>query len=217
MRAINIQLSQPPGCRAPRAHRRRHPRAVEAALRAQGNGETVIEPRVHLVPESSDKGHFNVLRGVVKPLGVGGREGGRRLLRKLQAGPALGGGHPQPVRSGQRHSARHHRRDRHHRHAHRRGDRASAPSISRAGNSRILGHVGARGTAYWNVRLLDHLFDFDEIRVHSRRPESRDAFAARLAADLGKPVRSVDVVGGLRAWTPTSSSKPRACRSRNRC
>jgi len=38
------------------------------------------------------------------------------------------------------------------------------------------------------VRLLDHLFRFDEIRVHSRRPESRDAFAARLAKDLGKPV-----------------------------
>ena len=45
-------------------------------------------------------------------------------------------------------------------------------------DSRVLGHIGARGTAYWNVRLLDHLFDFDEIRVHSRRPESRDAFAA---------------------------------------
>src|ERR1700758_4416063 len=45
---------------------------VEAALRAQGLGETVIEPRVHLVPESSAKGHFNVLRGVVKPLGLAG-------------------------------------------------------------------------------------------------------------------------------------------------
>ena len=44
-------------------------------------------------------------------------------------------------------------------------------------SSKVLGHVGARGTAYWNVRLLDHLFDFDEIRVHSRRPESREAFA----------------------------------------
>ncbi|MGO8657587.1 ornithine cyclodeaminase family protein, partial [Rhizobium ruizarguesonis] len=43
-------------------------------------------------------------------------------------------------------------------------------------NIKILGHIGARGTSYWNVRLLDHLFDFDEIRVHSRRPESRDAF-----------------------------------------
>jgi ornithine cyclodeaminase len=52
----------------------------------------------------------------------------------------------------------------------------------------VLGHVGARGTAYWNVRLLDHLFDFAEIRVHSRRPESRDAFAERLTRDLGKKV-----------------------------
>ncbi|TIT84093.1 MAG: ornithine cyclodeaminase family protein, partial [Mesorhizobium sp.] len=33
-------------------------------------------------------------------------------------------------------------------------------------SSKVLGHIGARGTAYWNVRLLDHLFDFDEIRVH---------------------------------------------------
>ena len=55
----------------------------------------------------------------------------------------------------------------------------------------VLGHVGARGTAYWNVRLLDRLFGFKEIRVHSRRPESREAFAARLSADLGKPVRAV--------------------------
>ena len=47
-----------------------------------------------------------------------------------------------------------------------------AKYLARKG-SKVLGHVGARGTAYWNVRLLDHLFDFDEIRVHSRRPESR--------------------------------------------
>jgi ornithine cyclodeaminase len=53
---------------------------------------------------------------------------------------------------------------------------------------RVLGHVGARGTAYWNVRLLCHLFDFEEVRVHSRRPESREAFAARLEADLGRKI-----------------------------
>ena len=27
-------------------------------------------------------------------------------------------------------------------------------------SSKILGHIGARGTAYWNVRLLDHLYRF---------------------------------------------------------
>lgn len=26
---------------------------------------------------------------------------------------------------------------------------------------RILGHTGSRGSAYWNVRLLAHLFDFE--------------------------------------------------------
>jgi ornithine cyclodeaminase len=59
-------------------------------------------------------------------------------------------------------------------------------------DSRILGHIGARGTAYWNVRLLDSLFDFDEIRVHSRRPESRLAFAERLARDLRKRITVAD-------------------------
>ena len=62
-----------------------------------------------------------------------------------------------------------------------------AKYLARKG-SKVLGHIGARGSSYWNVRLLDHLFDFDEIRVHSRRPESRDAFAARLSADLGKKI-----------------------------
>jgi ornithine cyclodeaminase len=59
-------------------------------------------------------------------------------------------------------------------------------------DSRVLGHIGARGTAYWNVRLLDRLFDLSEIRVHSRRPESREAFARQLSRDLGREVIAVD-------------------------
>ena len=59
-------------------------------------------------------------------------------------------------------------------------------------DARVLGHVGARGTAYWNVRLLDSLFDFEEIRIHSRRPESRGEFARRLEQELGKPVRATE-------------------------
>ena len=46
--------------------------AVEAGLRAQGCGETVIEPRVHLEPDPAFRGHFNVLRGYVAPLGLAG-------------------------------------------------------------------------------------------------------------------------------------------------
>jgi ornithine cyclodeaminase len=56
-------------------------------------------------------------------------------------------------------------------------------------DSRVLGHVGARGTAFWNVVLLDELFDLDEIRITSRRPESREAFARQLAAVTRARVR----------------------------
>src|SRR5215813_7713683 len=39
--------------------------AVENSLAAQGRGETVIEPRVHLHPAPGVEGHFNVLRGAI--------------------------------------------------------------------------------------------------------------------------------------------------------
>ncbi len=54
---------------------------------------------------------------------------------------------------------------------------------------RVLGHIGARGTAWYNVAMMDLLFDFEEIRVTSKRPESRERFAAEMEARLGKPVR----------------------------
>src|SRR5689334_2246806 len=41
--------------------------AIEAGLAAQGRGETVIEPRMHLVPDRTVHGHFNVLRGAFGP------------------------------------------------------------------------------------------------------------------------------------------------------
>ena len=71
----------------------------------------------------------------------------------------------------------------------------------------MLGHAGARGTAFSNVTMLDELFDLDEIRVTSRRPESREAFGEQLRAATDTPVRVVDTRrGGLRR-TPTSSSR----------
>ncbi|WP_119458251.1 ornithine cyclodeaminase family protein [Rhodospirillaceae bacterium SYSU D60014] len=165
--------------------------AVEAGLLAQGRGETVIEPRVHLEPDPAFNGHFNVLRGYVAPMKLAGVkivgdyvENYRRGLPSEMAllnlfDPQTG----MPValldataitemRTGA-------------------VTALGARYLARKG-SKVLGHVGARGTAYWNVRLLDKLFDLDEIRVHSRRPESREPFAERLSADLGKPVRAVE-------------------------
>ena len=161
--------------------------AVEGALAAQGRGQTVVEPRVHLVPESTDKGHFNVLRGSIAPLGVAGVKvvgdyiGNYRLglpsemallnLFDPQTGmprAVLDATSITDMRTGAMTAI-------------------GAKYLARK-DSRVLGHIGARGTSYWNVRLLDRLFDFDEIRVHSRRPESREAFGERLESALGKPV-----------------------------
>ncbi|OZI72619.1 ornithine cyclodeaminase family protein [Bordetella genomosp. 2] len=165
--------------------------AVESALDAQGRGKTVIEPRVHLVPESSTKGHFNVLRGYIEPLHVAGVKVVSDFVDNykidLPSEMALlnlfdpVNGKPLAVvdataitdmRTGAVTAL---------------GAKYLAPK-----RSKVLGHIGSRGTSYWNVRLLDSLYDFDEIRVHSRRPESRQAFGERLSRDLGKPVKVVD-------------------------
>ncbi len=45
--------------------------AIEGSLRARGNGDTVIEPRMHLRPSQSVDGHFNVLRQRRKTPGDG--------------------------------------------------------------------------------------------------------------------------------------------------
>ncbi|HZO03174.1 MAG TPA: ornithine cyclodeaminase family protein [Burkholderiales bacterium] len=173
--------------------------AVELGLAAQGRGETVIEPRLHLVPEKDFPGHFNVLRGYIRPLGLAGVKVVGDYYRNYELGlpselallnlfdPKTGA--PVAVIDasditdmrtgavtaiGARHLARK--------------------------DSKVLGHIGARGTSYWNVKLLDSLFHFDEIRVHSRRPESRKAFASRfqrqivVTEDWESTVRGADIV-----------------------
>lgn len=162
--------------------------AIEAGLAMQGRGEAVIEPRVHLEPRSGAEGHFNVLRGF-----LGGQIGmaGVKVVGDFVGNYTLGlpselgllclfdprTGAPVAVidasgitemRTGAVTAI---------------GAKYLAPA-----RPRVLGHIGARGSAYWNVRLLDRLFGFEVIRVHSRRPESRDEFAARLSGELGKPV-----------------------------
>ena len=162
--------------------------AVETGLAMQGRDETAIEPRVHLEPRAGVDGHFNVLRGwiggAVDAAGV--KVVGDFVDNHLQGLPSecgiltlfdprtgvptaiLDAGGITEMRTGA-------------------VTAIGAKYLARQG-AKVLGHVGARGTAYWNVRLLDRLFGFDAIRVHSRRPESRDAFAERLRRDLGKAV-----------------------------
>jgi ornithine cyclodeaminase len=46
--------------------------SIEAVVAAQGRGEVVLEARVHLEPGASFRGHWNVLRAFVGPLGLAG-------------------------------------------------------------------------------------------------------------------------------------------------
>lgn len=162
--------------------------AIDAQIIEQGRGETVIEPRMHLRPKGAE-GHFNVLRGAI------GDYAGVKVVGDYVNNYKLGlpsemafvllfdpmTGIPQAILDGTTIT-----------------DMRTGALTALGGkylarpNSKVLGHIGARGSAYWNVRLLNHLFDFDEIRVHSRRPESREAFAQRLQADLEKPVIVTD-------------------------
>ncbi len=161
--------------------------AIEGALATQGRGEAVIEPRVHLEPGVA-QGHFNVLRGSlggeinaagVKVVGDFVDNYTRNLPSELAVLTLFDrfDGRPKAIldasgitdmRTGAITAI-------------------GAKYLARKG-SKVLGHIGARGTAYWNVRLLDRIFNFDEIRVHSRRPESRNGFAERLSRDLGKKI-----------------------------
>jgi alanine dehydrogenase len=165
--------------------------AIETSLAAQGRGETVIEPRMHIEPGVA-RGHFNVLRGAIRePIDAAGVKVVGDFVDNYKLGyPSEFGvlvlfnphnGSPKAVieaggitdmRTGA-------------------VTAVGAKYLARKG-ARVLGHIGARGTAYWNVRLLDHLFNFDEIRVHSRRKESREAFGEKLRHDLQKKIVVTD-------------------------
>lgn len=165
--------------------------AVADVLRAHASGQTVFEPRVHLVPGNDGAGHFNVLRGHVSALGEHGVSGIKvvgdfvtNYERGLPSELALvtlydpATGVPLAIidatfiteaRTGAMTAV-------------------GARYLARP-DAKILGHAGARGTAFANVTMLDDMFGFDEIRVTSRRPESREAFAERLRSQTSTPVR----------------------------
>ncbi len=166
--------------------------SVETGLSMQGHGETAIEPRTHIRPRAGVDGHFNVLRGWIGGDidSAGTKVVGDYVDNYLDGRPSEYGiltlfdprnGAPKAIidatgitemRTGAMTAI---------------GARYLAPQ-----NPKVLGHIGARGTAYWNVRLLAHFFDFEEIRVHSRRPASRERFASRLQSELGTRVIATD-------------------------
>lgn len=165
--------------------------ACEEVVTAHGEGKTAFEPRMHLMPNNGGIGHFNVLRGHVDTLGKRGVSGVKvvgdfvpnykeGLPSELAMATLFDPYNGTPlsvmdatliteVRTGAMTAV-------------------GAKHLARK-DAKILGHIGARGTAFSNVTMLDSLFDLDEIRVTSRRPESREAFAEELRKQVSTPVR----------------------------
>ncbi len=165
-------------------------------MRAQGEDRVTLDPRVHHVPDPGFPGHFNLLRATVWTLGNDGVTGVKVVgdyvenhLRGLPSELALitlydpRTGIPFAIVDGTEITER------------RTGALTAlgARELARTG-SRILAHIGARGTAFSNVTMLDAVLELEEIRVTSRRPESREAFAAALRATTATPIRVAETI-----------------------
>lgn len=164
---------------------------VESGLRAHGLRDTVLPPKAHLVLDHLMNGHFNILSGYVGPI----RRAGVKVIgdyvdnwkRRLPSEIALltlydpETGVPSCLMD------------------------ATSLTWLRTGavtcvgarmlacpDSRVVTHIGARGTAFQNLKLLANEFPLEEIRISSRRPESRERLAARVRSELGIACRAVD-------------------------
>ena len=164
---------------------------VEAGLAAHGRGDVVLPPKSHLHLDDRFSGHFNILPGYVGPANSAGIKVIGDYVENFRHGlpseialltlydPATGA--PRALLDatvltwlrtgavtgiGARHLAR--------------------------ADSRIVGHIGARGTALSNLDALASLFDLAEIRIASKRPETRERLARQVEEKLGTPARAVD-------------------------
>ncbi len=164
---------------------------VEAGLAAHGRGEVVLPPKSHIHLDDRYNGHFNVLPGYAGPIDTAGvkvvgdyvdnwrhglpsevalltlydpRTGTPRCLMDATVLTWLRTGAVTGV--GARHLAR---RD-----------------------ATVLGHVGARGSAFANIAAIAASFELAEVRIASARPETRRALATRIEAELGIATRPVD-------------------------
>ncbi len=166
---------------------------VAEGLAAHGRGEVVMPPKSHLHLDHLFAGHFNILPGYVGPIGRAGikvvgdyvenwRHGLPSELALLTLYEPQTG---RPVcimdataltwmRTGA-------------------VTCAGALHLARR-ESRVVAHIGARGSAFSNLRLLAAHFPLEEIRICSHRAETRARLAERVTRELGVRAVAMDSV-----------------------
>ena len=158
---------------------------VEEGLAAHGRGDVVLPPKAHIDLDDRVNGHFNVLPGWV---GAGVNLAGVKVISdyvdnwrhglpsEVGVLALMDAATGVPIalmdatlitcaRTGAVTAA---------------GARRLAPA-----SSRILGHIGARGSAFYNIASLAQLYDLQEVRIASKRPESRAKLAKVVNERLG--------------------------------
>jgi alanine dehydrogenase len=168
---------------------------VESGLEAHGRRQVVLPPKAHLNLDELFNGHLNILSGYAAPAGMAGvkvigdyvdnyrfglpseialltlydpKTGAPRALLDATVLTWLRTGAVTGL--GARYLARK--------------------------DSRVVGHVGARGTAFGNLAALASQFDLKEIRIASNRKETREKLARDVEERLQVRARPVDSVEG---------------------
>ena len=157
---------------------------VAGGLAAHGRREVVMPPKGHLHLDHLMNGHFNILSAWVGPA----RRAGIKVIGDYvdnwkhglpsEAGvltlydPAIGV--PLCIMDATSLTWR------------RTGAVTCAGAMHLAKkDSRIVAHIGARGTAFSNLQLLARKFPLTEVRINSARAETRERLAARVRSELG--------------------------------
>ena len=157
---------------------------IETGLKAHGGGQVVLPPKGHIHLDDRYNGHFNILMGYAGPIDTAGvkvigdyvdnyRHGVPSEIAILTLyDPRTGiplcimdATDLTWLRTGAVTGIG--------------ARRLAAPA------SKILAHIGARGTAAANIRAIAGAFDLTEVRIASKRQETRDALAREVENELG--------------------------------
>jgi ornithine cyclodeaminase len=166
---------------------------IQSGLEAHGRRQVVLPPKAHLNLDHLFNGHFNILAGYAAPVGMAGvkiigdyvnnhRYGLPSEIALLMLYDPMTGA-PRALLD------------------------ATALTWLRTGavtglgarylarkESGIVGHVGARGTAFSNLAALASQFELKEIRIASNRKETREKLAREVEESLHVRTRPVDSI-----------------------
>ena len=164
---------------------------VEDGLRAHGRREVVLPPKSHIDLDDRYNGHFNILVGWSEPVDTAGVKVVGDYVENYKYGlpsevalltlfePRVG--IPKAIMDATDVTTR------------RTGavTGIGAKYLARK-SSRIVGHLGARGTAFSNIESLMQNFDIEEVRINSKRPETREVLAEEIRTRLSLNAVAVD-------------------------